>query len=64
MLPSCQTNSAAASSVIEEVAEDTQATDCEGLKPPTFTGEEFNALDQDGRDMLLLWDGLWANICE
>ena len=64
MLPSCQTTSAADSSVIEEVAEETTATGCDGLKPPTFTVDEFAALNNDAVKILLLWDQLWADVCE
>ena len=64
LLPSCQTTSAADSSVIEGVAEDTNATDCEGLKPPTYTDAEFDALEPGAVEMLLLWDALWADVCE
>lgn len=63
-LPSCQTTSAADSSVIEEVAEETGLTHCEGMKPPTYTQEQFNALHPAAVDMLVLWDALWADVCE
>lgn len=64
MLPGCQTTSAADSSVIEEVAEETNQSDCDGMKPPTYSDLEFNALHPAAVDMLLLWDALWADICE
>lgn len=50
--------------MIEEVAEETTATGCDGLKPPTFTVEEFAALNNDAVRILLLWDQLWADVCE
>ena len=63
-LMSCQTTSVADSSVIEEVAEETNETACAGLKPETRTSAEFNALSEDAQELLLLWDALWAGVCE
>jgi hypothetical protein len=50
--------------VIEEVAESTSAIGCEGLKTPTYTDAEFDSLSSDAVEILLLWDALWADVCE
>mgnify|MGYP007087647333 CR=1 FL=1 len=62
-LTSCQTTSAASSSVIEEVAVDTEAAVCSDLQPEPITSRQFNEAPQWVRDYLVAMTVAWETRC-
>jgi hypothetical protein len=63
MLPGCATTSAASSSVIEDVATDTEAALCSDFEPQKVTTEQFNTAPQWVRDYLVSQAAAWQARC-
>ena len=59
----CQTTSEASSSVIEDVATDTEAALCSDLQPQKVTPEQFNNAPQWTRDYLVAQAAAWKARC-
>jgi uncharacterized lipoprotein YajG len=62
-LTGCQTTSAASSSVIEDVATDTEEAICADLKPAAVTSEQFNDAPQWVRDYIVTSATVWSARC-
>ena len=60
----CQTTSAASSSVIEDVAADTEAAVCADLRPEGVASEQYNQADKFWQDYLIRQAAAWKARCE